>query len=177
MSTPSTARISSARSMHSADSNCTITMVASLSAAYCCFAGKLRYWKCGSAVAKPRSPSGGYLAALTASRPCSGVRTSGTMMPSAPPSSTRCTNSSCGTLEYGGTRGERLVGPDAITIVPVRPHDLDCVMHHVGGEQALLAARAQAERQHAGRVTGHRLGREAARDLARAVDEIRKPRI
>src|SRR5947207_997169 len=81
------------------------------------------------------------------------------------------------TLEYGRARLQRLVGPDAIAVVPIGPHDLDRIVHHARGEQALFAARAQAERQHAWRMARHRLGREAASGFALAVHEVRKTRI
>jgi hypothetical protein len=42
-------------------------------------------------------------------------------------------------------RLQRLVGPQHVAVVPVRPHDLDRVVQDVGAEQAFLAARADAE--------------------------------
>src|SRR6516164_9081038 len=62
MSTPSTATISSARSSAATLSNCTMTMVASLSAAQASAAGKERKCRCGRPPALDRSPSGGNLA-------------------------------------------------------------------------------------------------------------------
>ena len=50
-----------------------------------------------------------------------------------------------GTLERGCPRHQRLVGPQAVAVVPVRPYDLDRIVHDVGGEQAFLAARADAD--------------------------------
>ena len=54
-----------------------------------------------STLAKPRSPCGGYFAARTISRACAALRTSGAMMPSAPPSSTRWISSTCATRTSG----------------------------------------------------------------------------
>ena len=89
MSTPSTAAISSALSTASADSNCTITMVASFIAALASAVGNERYSRWGRAPPAPRSPSGGNFAALTTARASSADPMPGATMPSAPPSSTR----------------------------------------------------------------------------------------
>src|SRR5260370_7125010 len=68
MSTPSTAAISSALFTASADSNCTITMVASLMAALASATGNARYSRWGRTPPAPRSPSGANFAALTTAR-------------------------------------------------------------------------------------------------------------
>ena len=81
MSTPSTAMISSALRRQSADSNCTITMVASLIALAVSSAGNERYCRCGNIPVFERSPSGGSLAARTTSRASAAERTCGAMTP------------------------------------------------------------------------------------------------
>src|SRR5260370_8979207 len=68
MSTPSTAAISSALFTASADSNCTISMVASLMAALASATGTARYSRWGRTPPAPRSPSGANFAALTTAR-------------------------------------------------------------------------------------------------------------
>src|SRR5258706_589906 len=89
MSTPGRATISSIAASAAADSNCTITMIASFIAGSASVAGNVRYCRCASPGASPRSPSGGYFAAATTARASAAERTPGAITPSAPPSSTR----------------------------------------------------------------------------------------
>ena len=89
MSTPGTATISSIASSAAADSNCTITMVASFIAGSASVGGKMRYCISGRFGPRPRLPTGGYFTAATTWRASSAERTPGAITPIAPPSITR----------------------------------------------------------------------------------------